>query len=64
MNWNTPAEFFAMGGYGAYVWGSFIVTTLCVIVEPVLLRGRRRAAMASAQRERAYQEESQNEKSA
>lgn len=64
MNWNTPAEFFAMGGYGAYVWGSFIVTALCVIVEPLLLRGRRRAAMASALRENTYQEEIQHEKSA
>ena len=23
MNWHSPAEFFAMGGYALYVWGSF-----------------------------------------
>ena len=26
MNWNSAAEFFAMGGYGLYVWGSYAVT--------------------------------------
>ena len=23
MNWESPAAFLAMGGYGLYVWGSF-----------------------------------------
>src|SRR3546814_7785509 len=26
MIWSSPAEFFAMGGYGTYVWGSLSVT--------------------------------------
>ena len=26
MNWNSAADFFAMGGYGLYVWGSYAVT--------------------------------------
>ena len=26
MNWDSAAEFFAMGGYGLYVWGSYAVT--------------------------------------
>ena len=34
------AEFLHMGGYGLYVWGSFGVTALCMIAEPLLLRGR------------------------
>ena len=25
MNWNSAAEFFAMGGYGLYVWGAYAV---------------------------------------
>jgi heme exporter protein D len=43
MNWNSAAEFFAMGGYGLYVWGSFIVTFALVGAEAVglVLRGRR-----------------------
>lgn len=36
------AEFFHMGGYGLYVWGSFGVTALLMIAEPLLLRGRAR----------------------
>jgi len=26
MNWNSASEFFAMGGYGLYVWGSYAVS--------------------------------------
>ena len=44
MNWNSPAEFFAMGGYGLYVWGSYAVTLAFMAVEPVLARQRLRAA--------------------
>ena len=32
MQWNSAAEFFAMGGYGVYVWGSFGVTALALVV--------------------------------
>ena len=34
MNWG---EFFAMGGYGLYVWGSYGVTLLLMVVEVILL---------------------------
>ena len=27
------SEFFAMGGYGFYVWGSYGVAALCIAVE-------------------------------
>jgi heme exporter protein D len=40
MQWNSAAEFFAMGGYGLYVWGSYAVTALLVSVEIVLLARR------------------------
>ena len=43
MNWNSAAEFFAMGGYGLYVWGSYAVTLRCMAIEPVLARSRHRA---------------------
>ncbi len=42
MNWNSAADFFAMGGYGLYVWGAFGVTALALLVELLALRGRRR----------------------
>ena len=46
MSWGSAAEFFAMGGYAPYVWGSYAVTALCLIVEPLVVRARRRAAAA------------------
>ncbi len=44
MNWGSAAEFFAMGGYGFYVWGSFAVTAACLVAEPLLVRARLRRA--------------------
>jgi len=45
MQWNNAAEFFAMGGYGLYVWGSFGVTALALVVEVWLVRHRHAAAV-------------------
>jgi len=33
MSWNSPAEFFAMGGYAFYVWGSYAVAALGIAGE-------------------------------
>jgi len=33
MIWNSWNDFWAMGGYGLYVWGSFGVTAFCIAVE-------------------------------
>jgi len=44
MNWGSASEFFAMGGKGLYVWGSYLVTFLCIAIELALLAKRRRAA--------------------
>ncbi len=38
MNWG---EFFAMKGYGFYVWGSYGVALLIFIIEIVLVRHKR-----------------------
>ena len=35
-------DFFHMGGYALYVWGSFGVTALLMIAEPLVLAGKRR----------------------
>jgi heme exporter protein D len=42
------SEFFAMGGYAFYVWGSFGATALVVIAELLSLRARRRRALDEA----------------
>ncbi|HWK69514.1 MAG TPA: heme exporter protein CcmD [Burkholderiaceae bacterium] len=45
MNWSDPVEFFAMGGYGMYVWGSIGAAIIAVQVECLALRQRRKAAL-------------------
>ena len=44
------AEFFDMGGYALYVWSSFGATALLMILEPIFLRGRRRAVLQRIRR--------------
>lgn len=63
MNWNSAAEFFAMGGYGVYVWGSFAVTAACLLGETLMLRQRRKTALARLQRELAIKQDTSHEKS-
>ncbi len=42
MHWNSFSDFIAMGGYGLYVWGSFGVTALVMILEPWIVTRQRR----------------------
>ena len=46
MQWSSAAEFFAMGGYGLYVWGAYAVTALVIAAEVVTLIRRRRTLRA------------------
>lgn len=43
MNWS---EFFHMGGYAFYVWGSYLLTLIIIVAEIVTVigRGKRLAA--------------------
>lgn len=36
------SDFFAMGGYAYYVWGSYLVTLLFMVAELLLVMRRRR----------------------
>ena len=45
MIWNSWSEFWAMGGYGLYVWGSFGVTAMCVALEMVWVKNARAQAL-------------------
>ena len=42
MNWNSLSDFFSMGGYGLYVWGSYLVSVACIAGEIWLILNRRR----------------------
>jgi len=48
MTWGSAENFFAMGGYGLYVWGSYAVTALLMVGEPLLAAHRRRRALREA----------------
>ena len=45
MNWGSWGEFFAMGGYAFYVWGSYLVALGLVIAEIVMLALRKRSVL-------------------
>jgi heme exporter protein D len=51
MQWNSVSEFFAMGGYAFYVWGSFGLTALVMIGEPLLIRAQRKATLRDLRNE-------------
>jgi heme exporter protein D len=39
-----PSAFIAMGGYGFYVWGSYLVAAVVIALEIVAVRARFKAA--------------------
>lgn len=49
--WNSLADFLAMGGYGFYVWGSFGLTALIMIVEPIIVTRNRKTTIARLKRQ-------------
>jgi heme exporter protein D len=52
MNWGSWDDFWAMGGYAPFVWGSYGVTLAAIAVEIWLARQRRRRAVEQARRTR------------
>ncbi len=51
MYWNSLSDFLAMGSHGFYVWGSFIVMALLMILEPVLLVRSRKQLLVRLRRQ-------------
>ena len=60
MQWNSVGEFFAMGGYALYVWGSFGACAVLMLVEPLLARHRLNDVIRSLKRERLADELDRN----
>ena len=48
MTWASASDFFHMGGYGLYVWGSYAVTLLLMLAEPWLAVQRHQQALRQA----------------
>ena len=53
MQWSSLNEFLNMGGYAAYVWGSYGMCALLIVAELVSARARRTRAVAEARRQAA-----------
>lgn len=49
MNWNSFADFAQMGGYGMYVWGSYVVTLAALAFEVSSVVRRQRRTMRRLQ---------------
>jgi len=45
MQWNSVGEFLQMGGYALYVWSSFGMTALVVIIEVWQVRAKRQQVL-------------------
>ena len=45
MIWNSWSDFWAMGGYGVYVWGSFGVTAALMALEVLWVKQARDNAL-------------------
>ena len=58
MSWAGPADFFAMGGYGLYVWGAYGVTAACMLIDPIVAARRHRRALRESAFERDQEDES------
>ena len=52
MRWTSWAEFWAMGGYALYVWGSFAVSAVLMAIEVWQARQQRGETLRSLRRER------------
>ncbi len=51
MQWNSVSEFFAMGGYAFYVWGSFGLTAVVLVGEMLMQRRQRKAILRNLRNE-------------
>lgn len=51
MIWNSWRDFWAMGGYGLYVWGSFGVTAVLMAYEMYWIKQARNKALQQVAQE-------------
>jgi heme exporter protein D len=51
MIWASWGDFFSMGGYALYVWGSVVAVFLSIVVELIGLRHRHAQALAQLRKQ-------------
>ncbi len=49
------SEFFAMGGYGFYVWSSMGMVLFLMLLEPIVLKIQHRSLLKNIQRQKRRQ---------
>ena len=54
MRWESWSQFWAMGGYGLYVWGSMAMTAVLLGLEILQARLARRETLAQLQAQHAH----------
>ena len=57
MEWASWSDFWNMGGYGLYVWGSYGVTLILIVAEIILLRRGRSDTLKRLKRMRKWEEQ-------
>jgi heme exporter protein D len=57
MEWSSWDAFWAMGGYGLYVWGSYAVTAAALLIEVILLRRGQRQTLRRLKRMQTWESE-------
>ncbi len=57
MEWASWSEFWNMGGYGLYVWGSYGATLILVAAEIFLVRRGRTGTINRLKRMRKWEEQ-------
>lgn len=57
MHWSSVGDFFAMGGYAVYVWGSVLACTVLLAGEVLIARAGRARAWQRVRDERALGEQ-------
>lgn len=61
MIWNSWSDFWAMGGYALYVWGSFGVTAALIVIEMWWVQQARQQALTQVAQELASTETHQKD---
>ncbi len=51
MHWASISDFFAMGGYAFYVWGSFGTTAVVMVLEVLQINQRRQQVLRNLRSE-------------
>jgi heme exporter protein D len=57
MHWASWSEFWAMGGYGFYVWGSYGALFLLILVEIILLLRGHKQTLTRIRRMKNWEQE-------